>query len=99
MENLPGSLPVGLGCVSLGKFCQIIKQETLPRETAEMVTQTSGRTQKPHKNGTCALISTFVASQLWGPGICTHILVTRLAQVTALGKTERFFPAIPSPAG
>lgn len=49
-ENLPGSLPVGLGCESLGKFSQkIIKTETLSRGTAEMVAQTSGKTQRPHK--------------------------------------------------
>lgn len=49
----------------------------------------------------CALILTSVASrqrvqtQLWGPGDCTHILVTRLPQITASGKTERFFLPFP----
>lgn len=108
-ENLPGSLPVGLGCESLGKFSQkIIKTETLSRGTAEMVAQTSGKTQRPHKKKPVeslshpwVLISTSVASrqcvqtQLWGPGVCTHILVTRLAQATALGKTESFFLPFP----
>lgn len=64
MENLPGSLPGGLGCVSLGKFSQkIIKQETLSHETAEMVAQTSGKTQRPHRNGTCGVIQ---------PALCTN---------------------------
>lgn len=49
----------------------------------------------------CAPISTSVASrqrvqtQLWSPGVCIHILVTRLAQVTPLGKPERFFLPFP----
>lgn len=44
--NLLGSLAVGLGYVSLGKFSQIkiIKQETPLHETAEMVAQASGKT-------------------------------------------------------
>lgn len=45
-DDLPGSLAIGLGNVSLRRLSRmkIIKQETSLHETAEMVAQVSGKT-------------------------------------------------------